>query len=265
MSKHHKILYLAERMVNLSLMEASESARQAVQRQLMVHEQALAAEETRQIAFRIIEVAEGNTTGSLSDDEFGTIMQDIVKSLSFLALNTAFICCKVRELHPMAVFAEEKLNIWREMSEILGNTVEYRDVPAAMPRSRIIRDVFYMFSARSGKYLWSENAHLVIEVLNYCPEYIKGNRLVIKEGRRDLDIPFINLGNVTQNAGVVIISDALDPKRLYAVLAEADVHGLVNSCVGVNKPCNADIPVRECWAASDGSEILFPDWEELSS
>ena len=264
MANHRKLMYLAERMVNLSLMEASESARQAVQRQLMVYEQQLAAEETKQFAFRMIEVVEGSMSGSLPDTEFDKVMKELTKRLSFLALNTALISCKVRELHPLAVFAEEKLNIWGELNEALGNTVEYRDIPAVMPRSRIIRDVFYMFSAVSGEYLWSENAQLVMEVMNYRPEFIQDNRLVIKNGQRDMDIPYIRLGDVPESPGVVIISDALDPKKLYAVLAEFGLHSLTNSYVGVNKPCSADIPVRECWSSSGGGEIIFPDWEGLN-
>ena len=79
-----------------------------------------------------------------------------------------------------------------------------------------------------------------------------------------MDMPFIKLGDVPDEPGIVIISDVYDPKKHYAVLAEFNLHSLCNSHVGVSKPCSAEIPVRECWLASDGSDIIFPDWEKLS-
>jgi hypothetical protein len=101
--------------------------------------------------------------------------------------------------------------------------------------------------------------------MTYCPEYIKENRLIIKNEARDMDMPFIQLGKATEESGVVIISNNLNPKKQYAVLAEFNLNSLINAHVGVSKSCNAGIPVRECWSASDGSDLIFPDWEKLSS
>jgi len=259
-----KIKSMAERMSNLAYSIAAEAARQKVKRQQMTREQATIAEETRTLSMRLLDAAESGIFGNLPESGFDAIAEDITKKVSFLALNTAFVSCKLPEFMPVAVFAEELLNIWRELSEALGDVVEFTDIPTPSPRSRVIPGVFYLLRATSGDTVWCENAQLVTEVLDYCPEFIQDNRLVIKNAWRDLDIPFIKLGEVAENRGIVIIADAIDKKKYYAVYASVSVHCLANSYVGVNKPYTGDMPVRECWAASDSSELIFPDWEKIS-
>jgi len=266
--KQWKIQYLAERMNNLALNLAAESARQIVLRQHTAHEQAIIAEEARNIAVRLLEAVEAGIYRNLSNYDFDKIAHDMAKRTSFLALNAAFVSCKIPELMPVAVFAEELLNIWRELTDTLEVRVDFTDIPVPSPRSTVIPDVFYLFQATSGNITWCENARLVMEVLGAEGdglEYVQGNRYVIKNNWRDLDVPFINLGEVSENPGIIIIADASDRKKQYAVYASVSVHGLVNSYVGVSQTYSGEIPVRECWLASDGSELIFPDWEKLSA
>ena len=263
--KQWKIQSLAERMNNLSYNVAAEAARQTVRRQLMAHEQSIIAEEVRIIASRLLSAIEASIYKNLPDEDFDKIANEAATMTSFLALNTAFVSCKIPDLIPIAVFAEELLNIWRELSEALDNIENYNDIPMPSPRSRTIPGVFYLFRATSGNVTWCENAHLVMEVLGNGMEFVQDDRFVIKNHWRDLDVPFINLGEVPENPCIVIVADAIDRKKQYAIYASVSVHGLINSFVGVNKDYNGDIPVRECWSASDGSDFIFPDWEKLSS
>ena len=264
--KQWKIQCLAERMNNLSNNIAAEAARQTVQRQHMANEQTIIAEETRIIALRLLDAVEAGIFNNLCEEDFIIIVQKAAAMTSFLALNTAFVSCKIPELKPVAVFAEELLNIWCDLSEALGDIIEFKDIPVPSPRSKIIPGVFYLFRATSGGVTWCENAQLVMEVLgDDGMEYVQGDRYIIKNHWRDLDVPFIKFGEVPENPGIVIIADAIDRKKHYAVYASVSIHGLVNSYVGVNKKYNGEIPVRECWSSSDGSDLIFPDWEKLSS
>ena len=262
--KQWKVQQLAERMLNLSVNIAAESARQIVARQRFSHEQAIIAEEARFTAQRLLGATERNLFGGLLDDEYDKIIREMTRRTSFMALNTAFVSCKIPELAPVAVHAEELLNLWRELCNAMEAAQAYSDIPMPLPRSRVIPGDFYLLRATSGSLTWCENAQLVSEVMSYSPDFIMGNRLVIKNDWRDMDMPYINLGEPPGNPGIVIISDALDKKKQYAVYAEVSVHGLVNSHVGVNSPYSGEIPVRECWVASDGSEMIFPDWEKLA-
>jgi hypothetical protein len=217
---------------------------------------------------RLLETIEAGIYRNLSDDDFDSIAKGLAKRTSFLAINCALVSCKIPELKPVAVFAEELLNIWREISDVLGDKMEFKDIPVPSPRSSVMPDIFYLFQATSGNITWCENCHLVMEVLGDDSdgmEYVQGNRYIIQNHWRDLDVPFIKLGEVSENPGIIIIADANDRKKQYAVYASVSVHGLVNSYVGVNKSYSGRIPVRECWSASDGSELIFPDWNKLSS
>ena len=262
-NKQWKIQSLSERMNNLAVSIAAESARQAVQRQRTAKEQAIIAEETRSLAARLFEAVENSAFKNLNESDFDTIVRKVTERASFLALNTAFVSCRLPELYPVTVFAEELLNLWRELSEALGDTVVFTDIPMPSPRSRVIPDVFYMLRATSGEVTWCENAQLVIEVLEYCPDYIHGGKLIINNEWRNMDMPFITLGDVPCNPGIIIISDAQDRNIQYAVHTSVSVHGLANSYVGINKSYSGSFPVRECWSASDGSDLIFPDWERL--
>ena len=263
--KQWKIQHLAEHARNLSASIAAEAAHRTVQRQPMAADHAVIAEVTKQLSLKMLGAVEKNIFGSLPDEEFVKVIADCSKTSVYLALNAGLLSCKLREHMPLAVFAEELRDCALELLEATGNRQSYADIPAALPRSRIIADMFYICSAVSGKYTWFENAQLVQEILYDGHDYVQGNRLIIKNPWRDIDMPFIKLDNTSNDAVVIIISDALDPKKGYAVSANVNLGSLANSHVGVNKPCKIDIPVRECWAASDGSDIIFPDWEKIAS
>ena len=263
--KQWKIQQLAERMQGIATSIASESAHMYSMRQSMAKEHSVIAEEMGGISVRIFKTLEQNMFGGLRDNDFDNIISEMLKRIEFLTLNAALLACKVKEHKAMAVFAEELLNVSLELQELYKREPAYLDIPEVSPRSPVVTDWFYMFTAISGKYVWRENAQLIAEVMNYVPEYVQGNRYVIKDGNRDMDIPLVKLGEISSSAGIVIVMDWLNPSKLYAVLAELKVpHSLSNSRVGISKPCTADIPVRDCWLASDGSELIFPDWEKLS-
>ena len=103
------------------------------------------------------------------------------------------------------------------------------------------------------------------EVFLYAPDLLQGDRFVLKNSWRDMDMPFIKLGEAAPDSGIVIISDSSDPQKHYAVLASFCIHALSNSRVGVSKPYQKDLPVRECWSASDGSDLIFMDWSKCCS
>jgi hypothetical protein len=251
-------------MLSTSTAAAAEAAHLMVLRQPMVKEHAVIAEETRTISVRIMDALEKNLFCGLPDGEFETIIVEMSRMTAFLALNAALLASKVREHKALAVFADELRNFSLYLGEVYGYEQKHFDIPAVSPRSGVIADALNVFSAFSGKYQWAENARFVSEILSYAPEHIHERRLIIKNETRDMDIPFIQLGDIPENPGVVIISDCFDPKKNYAVLAEFNVNSLFFCYAGVNKPCALDIPVRECWSASDGGELIFPDWEKLS-
>lgn len=262
--KQWKIQQLAERMNNVAYSIAAESARQTVKRQKLAKEQSIVADEARNIAVHLLTATEQNIFNNLPDDEFDKIVKEMMTRTMVIALNTAFISCKIPDLKPVAVFAEELLNLSNEMREVMCCTPMYMDIPAPFPRSRIIPGVFYLFRATTGDVIWCENAELVTEILQPFPDGIKNNRFVEKSKWRDLDIPYINFGDASDNPYVIIVKDANDNKKHYAVQVSIDALSLANSYVGVNKPYDGVIPVRECWAASDGGELIFPDWEKLT-
>jgi len=264
--KQWKTRQLAEHMQSTATSIAAEAAHMYSMRQFMAKEHAIIAEEMSGISERMLKTLEQNIFGGLQESEFDHMVLEMLKRIEFLTLNAALLACKVKEHKAMAVFAEQLLNTSLELQELYEREAAYLDIAEVSPRSTVVTDWFYMFTAISGKYTWRENAQLIAEVMNYRPEYVQGNRYVVKEGNRDMDIPFIKLGEVTNNPGVVIVMDWLNPSKLYAVLAELAIpHSLSNSRVGISKPSTADIPVRDCWSASDGSDLIFPDWEKLLS
>jgi len=265
--KQWKIQQLVLHMQSTATAIASEAAHMSSMRQIMAKEHAIIAEEMSGISTRILKALETNIFGGLQDDEFDNMMLQMLGRIEVLTLNAALLACKVKEHKAMAVFAEELLNISLELQELFDQKTNYSDIPEVSPQSTVVTDWFYMFTAISGKYVWRENAHFIAEVMNYNPEYVQGSRYIVKDGNRDMAIPFIKLGEVTGNKAVVIVKDWQSPSKLYAVLAELKIpHSLSNSRVGIStKPGTADIPVRDCWSASDGSDLLFIDWEKLSS
>ena len=262
--KQWKIQHLAERMGNIAISAGAEAARRAAERQSMVREHGIVADELRMLAGRMMEMVEQNIFGKLDNGSFDTAMRDLLNRSTFLALNAALVACKALEHKPMSLFAEEVRSISLELGALYGQAQQYRDIPAVSKKSRVVNDIFFLFRAISGRYTWCENARFVNEILFYSPGLIQNNRLIVKNEWRDMDMPFIKLGDVTENAGVVIISNDRDSGRRYAVLAEVTVNVLANSHVGVCQPSASDIPVRECWLASDGSEMIFPDWEKIA-
>lgn len=262
--KQWKIQHLAEQLLNTATSADAEAASRDAQRQGAAKDHLIVAEEIRNVAAHIMEALEHNIFGGLADNEFDVMINDLAKRTSFLALNAALVACKVREHKAMAVFADRLRSTALEILSLYGKEKDYVDIPAVYPRSRVVTDVFYLLCATSGNVRWYENAHLVQEFLDYCPEYFQGNRLVINNNWRNMNLPIIRLGDVPEDPSLVIVSDAHNPQKLYAVVASVNLHSLANSYVGVSKPCDAGIPIRECWSASDGSDIIFPDWEKLS-
>ncbi|MCL2222715.1 MAG: hypothetical protein FWC20_08740 [Oscillospiraceae bacterium] len=264
--KQWKIQQLALHMQSAATAIASESAHMSSMRQVMAKEHAIIAEEMSAISMRILKTLEQSIFGGLQDDEFDNMMLQMLRRIEFLTLNAALLACKVKEHKAMAVFAEELLNTSLELQEMYEQKTEYLDIPEVSPRSTVVTDWFYMFTAISGKYIWRENAQFIAEVMDYMPECVQGNRYIVKDGNRNMDIPLIKLGEATSSTGVVIVTDWQSPSKLYAVLAELKIpHSLSNSRVGISKASTADIPVRDCWTASDGSDLIFIDWEKLSS
>ena len=263
--KQWKTQHLAEHMLGLATAAATEAAHLSSMRHIMVKDHAVVAEEIKRISMRVIETLEQNIYGGLSDESFAEMVINYSEEASFLALNAALVACCARENKAMAVFAEELRSFSLELGELFGKKYKYTDIPEVLPKSSVVPDTFYMVRATSGNHVWVENAQFVWEFLMYCPEYIKDGRLVIKNEFRDIDIPFIKLGDVPENPGIIIISNVFDRNKKYAVLAEFNLHSLANSHIGVSKECKASIPLRECWSASDGSDLIFPDWEKLSN
>ncbi|MDR2571685.1 MAG: hypothetical protein LBD23_15520 [Oscillospiraceae bacterium] len=261
--KQWKTQHLTEHIRNVAISATTEAAHLSAMHRTMVREHAIIAEEIRSISTRILDSLEKNIYCGLSDDDFTKIAINYSNCASYLALNAALLACKVREHKAMAVFAEELRTFSLELGELYGKSQRFIDAPAVLPRSKVIPDIFYIFTAISGKYVWRENAQYVHEVLSYWPDFIKNDRYIENNEVRDRNIPLIKLGELTEESGIVIISDTHDPKKQYAVLAEFTLHSLVNSHVGINKECKTDIPVRECWSASDGNDLIFPDWEKL--
>jgi len=262
--KQWKIRQIAEQMLGTATSIAAEAAQMYSMRQYMAKEHAIIAEELTGISKRILEALEKNIFSDLQQSKFDGMMSEMLRRIEFLTLNAALLACKVSQHKAMAVFAEQLLNASLELKELYEQKTNYMDIPEVSPRSTVVTDWFYMFTAISGKYVWRENAHFIAEVMDFSAEYVQGNRYVVKEGSRDMDIPFITLGEATNKPAVVIVTNSLDPKKQYAVLAELSIpHSLSNSRVGISKPCTADIPVRDCWSASDESDLIFPDWEKL--
>ena len=261
--KQWKIQLLTEHMHNTATTAATIAANLSVLRQPMVREHAIIAEETRSISIRIIKALEKNIYEKLPDDEFGILILELARRLEYLTMNAALVACKVLEHKSLAVVADNLRYYSIELGELFGKKHEFSDIPAVSPRSTVIPDVFFIFSAVSGKYRWYENAQLVQEVLDYCPEYIKNGRLVMENQRHSLNAPLIQWGDINKNSGIAVIADAHDPKKFYAVISEFGLHSLFNGHVGINKAPASDIPVRECWSASDGSDIMFLDWGKM--
>ena len=262
--KQWKIQQLAEHMHNTATSAGIVAANLAALRKPMVSEHGVIADETRIVSLKILEALEKNVYADLSNSEFETIILELSRQTAFAALNAALLAGKVMEHKALAVVADELRYTAMELGTVCGNTHKYKDIPFVSPRSTVVSDTFDLFHATSGQYTWYENARFVQEILNYCPEHIQDNRLVINNTWRDLDAPVIRFGDVPKDAGIVIISDAFNPQKLYAVVAEFKILSLARSYVGVCKPCSAEIPVRECWSASDGSDMIFPDWDALS-
>jgi|GEM_PF-1993308 len=267
-----KVQQLAEHARNTAINIAAEAAQQIVDRRPMGSEIASIAEETRRLAERVIEAVEKNIFGKMPGDEFDTYVKGCGTAFAVLALNMGLVSCRLREHLPLAVQAEELRNCAMGLVEIYEGKQEYADFPAPMPRSRVVTDTIFLMSAFSGEYRWFENAQFVRDIF-YNSEFnktcIKGNRLVNpKDGT---DVPLIRFKGASEEGAVVFIADDTDPSKEYAVLADVTpdsvgrftMGSLANSRAGVSKPCDADFPVRECWAASDGSDIIFPDWSKF--
>jgi len=262
--KQWKIQQLAVHMQNTATSAGIVAANLTASRQPMGREHGIIADEARNLSLKIVEALEQNIYASLSDSDFDAMILELSRQTAFAALNAALLSGKVLEHKALAVIADELRYVAIELGELYGTSQLYKDIPMVSPKSKVVSATFDLFHATSGKYTWFENAHFVQEVLNYCPEYIQGNRLVINNAWRDLNAALIQLGDVPENAGIVIISDAYNPKKQYAVVAEFKMLSLSRSYVGINKTCSADIPVRECWSSSDGSDIVFFDWERMS-
>ena len=264
--KQWKIQYLSERMSNIAISMAAEAARRKAEHRTMVKEHAIVAEELRKLTDKMIELVEQNIFNKLENDVFDTAMKDVITMSTLLALNAALVACKVQENKQMAVFAEEIAYLSMDLSTLYGQKQKFHDIAKVSPKSRVAGDVFFvLLKTISGKYVWCENTQYVNEIMLYIPEYIINNRLIIKNEFRNMDMPFIKLGDETENSGLIIISNDLDSSKQYAVLAEININILSNSHIGVSKTSGSDIPVRECWAASDGSEMIFPDWEKIAN
>ena len=262
--KQWKTQCLAERIQNLATSIAAEASRRSVLYQPVAKDVAFIAEETRRMAEYIMKSLERNIFNGFQNSDFDTHMLNASRRASNLALNAGLLACKEKEHLPLAVFAEDLRNFAVQLGEVYGKELKYFDIPKISPKSAVITDMVFLFNATSGKYVWWENAFFVKEIMFYEPEYIQGNRLIIKNEWRNMDMPFIKLGDVPKDPSIVIISDAFDPKKYYAILADFDIHALVNAHAGVNKPCASDIPVRECWSASDGRDIMFLDWNKIA-
>jgi hypothetical protein len=260
---------IAQQMNSLALDATLEAARSGKEHKIMVREQAVIAEEIRTIALRIMAAVEQNTFGKLPEDEFEIMMSGLVKRALFLSTNSALISFKADKIIQLSIITEELRALSCRLAELYksGNKSPQlpRDYSVAYPVSRVISGTVVFFTAVTGEYTWRENADNVVEIFYYDPCFITGNRFKFKNEWRDMDYPIIDLRKQNKNddiGGIVIISDACDPKKLYAVYT--DEHGFVEGQVGVNKPCGLDIPVRECWAASGGGDIIFPDWERIA-
>ena len=263
--KQWKLQHLAQHMSNVAVSAAAEAGRRAAERQSMVKEHGIVAEEMRKLTDKMIELVEQNIYGKLSDDDFDKMMKDIITMSTFLALNAALVACKVLEHKPMAVFAEEIRNLTVELGELYGQEQQYLDMPSVSPRSRVVRGAFFLLRTISGGIVWCENAQFVNEIMLYVPDFIENNHLVINNEWRNMNIPVIKMGDVSQNAGLIIITSDVDSNKQYAVLAEITINILSNSHVGISTQSKSNIPVRECWTTSDGSEMIFPDWEKLAN
>jgi len=263
--KQWKIQSIAEYLNVMAANAALEAAHRNVLRQPMVREHGVIADEIQTLASKTLKAVENNIFGSLDDRGFDKMMLDVITTSTLLALNAALLASKEREHKPLAIFADMVRNFSIELSELYGNAPRYSDIPKVSPRSAVIADNLCLFSASSGKFNWVENTQFVQEVFSYAPDFLQGNRFVLKNSWRNMDMPFIKISEASKDSGIVIISDPFDSKKNYAVLADFCIHALTQSYVGVNKPCKIDLPVRECWSASDGRELIFIDWEKLTS
>lgn len=262
--KQWKTQQLAERMHNTATSAAIIAADLTAGRKPMVREHGVIADETRAVSVKMMKALEQNIFACLADGKFEALMIGLSRQTALLALNAALVSGKIREQKALAVVADELRNLALELGELYGQSQAYRDIPVVSPRSKVLSNTFDLFHATSGQVTWYENAQFVQEVLNYCPEYIQNGRLVIDNAWRELNAPLIQFGDAPEDAGIVIISDAYEPRKQYAVVAGFEMLCLSRSHVGVSKPCSMDIPVRDCWAASDGSELIFPDWNKIS-
>ena len=260
--KQWSTMIIGRQLEQIAISLIIEVVRQRGERKLMVREQAVIAEEIRNIAEHIIKAAEQNIFGDLSDNALDTMMTDIAqRGFSFLATNAVLLASK-NSIPELGIFAEELQNYSVKLCSLYGCAPEYEDILTAYPVSRVIPNDMPCLSATSGKYKWYENTRYVTEILAYHPEFIQGSRLILKNEWRDMDMPFIQLGEATRSSGIAIIADSRDPKKFYAVLI--DSQSIIITPVGINKPCELDIPVRECWATAGDGEIIFPDWEKIA-
>lgn len=266
---------LMQHLLSTSTMIAAEAARKDADQTQMGTELAVIAEETRNISIKLSQALERHIFGEMDDGNFDEVVLDATLQSKLLAINTAIMASKVDMLKPAAVFAEEIRNTSLELREIcepesrrspkFGRMI---DIPSPDPRSKAATGWQYLFTAVSGRYVWSENTNFVMEVLLYCAEFIKNGRLQILNLWRELDIPVLWPDPESKEASVLVILCAHDdPRRKYAVAAELpDDFGVISNCrVGVATKSALPIPVRECWRGLDGNDIYFPDWAAISA
>jgi len=263
--KQWAIQHLAAHLKNISAGIAVEAAHSMVLRQPAANDFTAIAEETRMLANKMLKIAEKSIFGNLSDEDFNKFINDCAMNFYYLSTNAGLLSCKMREHQPIAVFADELRACASDLSTIAGAEQPYADVLTVLPRNKVMTGRIYLFKGVSGGYTWFENAQHVHEIFFNLSEYVQNKRLIIKNEWRDMDMPFIDLGKHDGDVVTVIVSDAFDSKKKYAVQACVPFNALSHSHAGVSKPCDAGIPIRDCWATSDGSDIIFPDWEKIAS
>lgn len=271
--KQWKCQQLAEHLYTISLGISKDTARQQATYNLtFTNEHGVIAEETRKLYKFVSMTLEQNIYGGLSDEDFNKMIKDAACMSSFLALNTAIVCSKLGLLKPLAVYADEIRVISLELAELCGHQMpaDYLDIPTVDPVSKAVNERVYLFSGISGKYVWTESTQYIVEILLYCPEFIKDNHLQIVNGHKNMKkpLPVIDLDktkeHTSENSCIVIINDHDDYGKSYAVIADyPNLNAIFNAFVGVSVDSPLDIPVRECWSGAGGSYINFIDWKKL--
>jgi len=262
--KQWKIQHLAENAKNLSTSIAAESAQQMARHMPQSRDFVPIAEETRRLAIRLAEAVEKNIFGGLPDSDFDEYIRGCGKAFMVYALNAGIISSRLREYMRLSVYADELRNFALELRELIRPERAFNDIPAVWPPHPVLADTITLFCATSGGHRWYENAGLVKEIADSSlAKHVQDGRLIAKTWR-EMDMPFITLGTAGEDSVIVFVNDSANPDIEYAILADVTVNSLANLRPGITKPAKSSIPARDCWATTDGNDILFPNWAAIT-